>query len=674
MFSAVAFAQLPTPTYGWNMGNTLEPPCGEGCWGPAATQNLINTVADSGFNVIRIPCAWDSNANSSTYVIDSAYMARVKQIVDWCYAKNLHVIINCHWDGGWLENNIGTSVNSTINAKQSSYWTQIANTFKNYDDRLLFAGCNEPNVDNAAQMATLLVYEQTFIDAVRAAGGNNSTRWLIVQGPGTDVNKTYNLMNTLPTDSTPGRMMVEIHYYDPYQYTLLKEDADWGKMFYFWGQDYHHDTMTDRNPTWGEEAWVNTQFEKMKTKFVDHGVPVIVGEFCTFTRTGYAGLTGDAFDLHLAGRTFFHKTIVDTANSKGLKPIYWDIQGLMFNWTSGAVVDPDNVSALTGGSAVPPPGSDKIPPDAPANLSAELESVYVSLDWDDNGEPDLAGYNVYRSVVPGILYEKINTGVVSDSEYTDTGAEGGQEYFYYVTAVDTSSNESSWSNEESATVPVNALGTILREIWTGIPGTSVDDLTGNSNFPDSPSDTDTPGRLEGSTNWSDQYGSRFRGYLYPPATGDYTFWIAGDDNCQLWLSTDGMPDNAVMIANVPGWTNSRDWSKFTEQRSAAISMVSGGKYYIEVLHKEGSGGDNVAVAWAGPSITQEVIDGAYLSPPPGGTYGDLNGSGAVTGMDLEMFAEDWLWDDCRLTSMVDLNGDCIVNLYELAELAANWLQ
>jgi len=197
-----AFAQLPMATYGWNMGNTLEPPCGEGCWGPPATQALINQVAHAGFNAIRIPCAWDSHANQSTYQIDPVFMARVQQVVGWCLATNLHVVINDHWDGGWLENNLTGTVNPTINAKMNAYWTQIATAFSNYDNRLLFAAANEPNVDDAAKMSELMTYYNTFVNAVRSTGGSNTTRWLVVQGPNTDIDTTTNLMNALPTDPT----------------------------------------------------------------------------------------------------------------------------------------------------------------------------------------------------------------------------------------------------------------------------------------------------------------------------------------------------------------------------------------------------------------------------------------------------------------------------------------
>lgn len=672
MLPAVAFSQLPTPTYGWNLGNTLEPPCGEGCWGPAATQALINAVADAGFNTIRIPCAWDSHANQTTYVIDPVFMARVKQVVDWCYGRNLYVIINCHWDGGWLENNITDTVNSTINAKQNSYWTQIANTFVNYDDHLLFAGCNEPNADTAGEMATLLVYEQTFVNAVRATGGNNSTRWLVVQGPNTDIDLTCQLMNTLPTDpANPDRLMVEIHYYSPYQYTLMTSDADWGNQFFYWGQGYHSTTDTAHNPTWGEEDYLVSQFQKMKTKYIDQGIPVILGEFCATKRTSQ--LSGANLDLHLRGRTYFHKTVVDTANSKGLKPVFWDIQSVTFNWTTGAEVDSDNINALTGGTALPPPGSDTTPPSAPTGLSANLDGISVVLDWTNNTEGDMQGYNVYRSITFGTGFVKLNGSLITDSLYTDTSTARNKTYYYIIKAVDTFWNESGASGEQVITIPMTGPGSILREWWTGISGTAVSNLTSSSNYPDNPTGREQIRLLEGPVDWENTYGTRIRGYLYPPTTGSYTFWIAGDDNCQLKLSTDGSPADAVIIAQVTNWTNSREWTKYSSQTSSPVTLTAGHKYYIEVLHKENTGGDNIAVAWQGPGITQQVISGRYLSPWLVGLYGDFDDSETVTIADLAELTGAWLDNNCTGTAQIDLNGDCIVDFYEFFQFARNWL-
>ncbi len=163
-----------------------------------------------------------------------------------------------------------------------------------------------------------------------------------------------------------------------------------------------------------------------------------------------------------------------------------------------------------------------------------------------------------------------------------------------------------------------ATGTILREWWTGIGGTLVSDLTSSPDYPDNPSGSDEPTSFEAPTDWADNYGTRMRGYLYPTDSGDYTFWIASDDNGELWLSTDDNPANAVLIANVPDWSSSRQWDKYAEQQSSAISLTGGNAYYIEALQKEGGGGDNLAVAWQGPGISQAVIDGAYLSPWAGG--------------------------------------------------------
>jgi endoglucanase len=346
---------LPTPTYGWNMGNTMEPPCGEGCWGGVASQNLINAAADNGFNAVRIPVAWDSHANQQTYQIDPNWLARVKQVVDWCYARNLPVLINCHWDNGWFENNIDGTVNPTIDAKVHAYWTQIATTFANYDGKLLFACANEPNADTAGEMAELLHYYQTFVNAVRAVGGQNTSRWLVLSGPNTSTSLTYDLFNTLPNDPTPGRLAIEVHDYTPYNFTLMTADESWGNMFYFWGEGYHHPARLDRNPTWGEEDYILNEHLKMKTKFVDQGIPVILGEFHATKRNGYPDLTGGDYDLHIAARTYYHNAVQGSANFSGLKPFYWDTPGGFFNWSTGAVLDQANITALTGGNPLPPP-------------------------------------------------------------------------------------------------------------------------------------------------------------------------------------------------------------------------------------------------------------------------------------------------------------------------------
>jgi aryl-phospho-beta-D-glucosidase BglC (GH1 family) len=361
MLPMVSMAQLPTTTYGWNLGNTLEPPCGEGCWAPAATQALINAVAANGFNTIRIPVAWDSHANSRTLVIDAAWLARVKQVVDWSRAAGLTVIINNHWDNGWFDNSGFRRLDSRLNKKMQSYWTQIANTFQGYDSKLLFCAANEPDVDSQAKTNVLLQYYQTFVNAVRATGGTNATRWLILPGPSTNIDRTFDWMNTLPSDPALGRLAIDVHYYDPYQFTLMTADESWGKMFYFWGQGYHSATMTDRNANWGEEQWLNDQFEKMRTKFVDKGVPVLVGEFAAARRVDHPGLAGTELSRHFASRTYFDQQIVSTANLKGLKPVYWDDgwngkDGFqLFDRNTAAVTDADSVRALTGGVALPPP-------------------------------------------------------------------------------------------------------------------------------------------------------------------------------------------------------------------------------------------------------------------------------------------------------------------------------
>ncbi|VXB19035.1 Aryl-phospho-beta-D-glucosidase BglC (GH1 family) [Flavobacterium sp. 9R] len=337
---------------GWNIGNTLEATGGETAWGnPKVTKALIDFVKANGFNAIRIPCSWNQYlANSTNAQIKADWLARVKEVVQYCVDNDMYVIVNIHWDGGWLENNCTEAKKVENNAKQKAFWEQIATHLRGFDEHLLFASANEPNVENATQMAVLNSYHQTFIDAVRSTGGKNAYRNLIIQGPSTDIEKTNKLMTTLPTDKVANRMMAEVHFY-PYQFTLMTKDESWGKMFYYWGAGNHSTTDTDRNPTWGEEADIDKLFKSMKTQFVDKGIPVILGEFGAIKRD----LTGDALTLHLKSRADFLKYVVKQSRANGMIPFYWDA-GFMgvntmtiFNRTNNTVYDTQALTALQDG-------------------------------------------------------------------------------------------------------------------------------------------------------------------------------------------------------------------------------------------------------------------------------------------------------------------------------------
>lgn len=338
---------------GWNIGNTLEATGGETAWGnPKVTKALIDLVKANGFNAIRIPCSWNQYlANSATAQIKTEWLDRVKEVVQYCVDNDMYVIVNIHWDGGWLEKNITEAKKVETNAKQKAFWEQIATHLRGFDEHLLFASANEPDVATEAEMAVLTSYHQTFIDAVRSTGGKNAYRNLIVQGPSTDIEKTNKWMLTLPTDNIANRMMVEVHFY-PYQFTLMQEDADWGKAFYYWGAGNHSTTDTAHNATSGEETDLSKLFLSMKTQFVDKGIPVILGEFGAIRRSN---LTGDALALHLKSRADFYTFVVKQSKANGLVPFYWDAGSLgvntmsLFDRSNNTVFDSQALTGLQDG-------------------------------------------------------------------------------------------------------------------------------------------------------------------------------------------------------------------------------------------------------------------------------------------------------------------------------------
>lgn len=157
-------------------------------------------------------------------------------------------------------------------------------------------------------------------------------------------------------------------------------------------------------------------------------------------------------------------------------------------------------------------------------------------------------------------------------------------------------------------------GSITRHVWSGVSGTAVANLTSLAAFPNSPSSTNTLSSFQAPRDIDDNYGTRVFGWVHAPVTGNYTFWIHGDDNCELWLGTNRFPESRRLIASVPDWTDQNEWTKFPQQESVTIPLVASNYYFIEALHKEGGGGDNLGVAWSYPGRSRIVIPGNRLSP------------------------------------------------------------
>jgi hypothetical protein len=182
----------------------------------------------------------------------------------------------------------------------------------------------------------------------------------------------------------------------------------------------------------------------------------------------------------------------------------------------------------------------------------------------------------------------------------------------------------------SFTTTPSGLGNIALEIWDNIAGGSINDLTGDTRYPGRPDSTQLITELAWDPD-ADNYGGRIYGWLYPPQTGDYTFWIASDNDSELWLSKDDDPDNVEMIASVAGWTGTNEWNKFASQMSEPVTLTAGSKYYVMAIWVEGTGGDHCIVAWQGPGIEKRtIIAGEYLSPyEPVNAYGPNPGDGAA---------------------------------------------
>jgi endoglucanase len=338
---------------GINFGNTMESPA-EGEWvNSKITESYVKFVKQIGFNAVRIPCNWNWShlSDPAKAKIDPAWLNRVKEVVGWCVANDMYVILNAHGDIGWLENNVNTIKQDSVNAKQKALWEQIATTMRDFDEHLIFAGANEPAVDNAEEMTVLDSYHQTFVNAVRATGGRNSYRVLVVQGPTTNGELTNKLMNTLPVDPVPNRLMVEIHNYTPATFTIVLDgDVSWGKMVYYWGAGNDSTIEPDRNATYGEEDEIIDEFQKMKQKFIDKGIPVVLGEYATWRRTANLGKpVPKDLDMHNKSVEYWATFVTKQAKAHGLLPFWWEI-GFTLDRANNVVKDQPLLDAIIEGT------------------------------------------------------------------------------------------------------------------------------------------------------------------------------------------------------------------------------------------------------------------------------------------------------------------------------------
>ena len=319
---------------GWNLGNALESAGGawdydnyswtnvwekdyskwETAWGnPKITKEMIHALKVQGFNAIRVPVRWVPHADIETMEIDKSWITRVKEVVDWCLAEDMQVILNTHHEL-WFESYPIYTMKETLNSKLRKLWTNIATAFADYDGRLAYAGTNEVTVNWAAPTAENYdvqnSYNQTFIDAVRAAGGNNVKRNLIVQTYATD--PTYGLAGfVIPNDPTENRLSVEFHYYSPYSYCSGGEGS-----YYYWGKAFADKGKITPD---GNEDTIANLFLKLRKEWWDKGLGIVMGEYgCSHH------FTDDDKQTQEANEKYYIETLVSEARKNGFAAFVWD--------------------------------------------------------------------------------------------------------------------------------------------------------------------------------------------------------------------------------------------------------------------------------------------------------------------------------------------------------------
>lgn len=301
-------------TPGINIGNTFDCTAKwETGWGsPLITQGYIQSLARLGFKTIRLPVAWDTYADKGR--ITPEQFRRIDEVVGWILDAGMFCVLNIHWDGGWIDSGWKERYPDTYHTfsreaetKFRSYWDQLSRHYARAGEKLIFEGFNEETgFENEGSKekayATLTRVSQIFIDTVRRTGGNNARRLLIVPGYSTDIDKTCQKEFRLPKDTVTGKLFVSIHYYTPWTFVGLNEDASWAKM----------------QPTWGSEEDVkqlNELFDRLNDFSVRNKTPVFLGEFSLCSKK----------DKESTVR--WTASVFNAALKRKMVPVLWDTGG-----------------------------------------------------------------------------------------------------------------------------------------------------------------------------------------------------------------------------------------------------------------------------------------------------------------------------------------------------------
>ncbi len=302
---------------GWNLGNTLDATGGIGimsetAWGnPKTKQEMIDAILDAGFNVIRIPTTWGGHFGAAPeYKIHDVWLQRVKEVVDYAYNKGAYVILNTHHEEWYMP----TEENKVANGEQiAALWTQIAEYFKDYDERLIFEGLNEPRKRGTSVEWTgdkeardvINYWQQIFVDTVRATGGNNTLRHLMITGYAASSSKENLAALVLPQDE---KLIVSVHAYTPYNFALnTSGTSEW-------------DVKKDNRD-------IDYLMKTIDELFISKGIPAIIGEFGAMNKDNDAA--------RIAWATYY----LTKAKETGVPCIWWDNNAFSGNGENFGLLD-----------------------------------------------------------------------------------------------------------------------------------------------------------------------------------------------------------------------------------------------------------------------------------------------------------------------------------------------